>query len=93
MHRENAFLCDLISNNPVYYPRIGVLKMTNEQIIDSLKTLKNNGISYKYIATQCSINISSMYTYINKGAFPYLMRRTIEEYINNNFRELIKENE
>lgn len=67
--------------------------MTNEQLIDSLKALKNNGISYKYIATQCSINISSMYTYINKGAFPYLLRRTIEEYINNNFRELIKENE
>ena len=67
--------------------------MTNEQIINNLKTLKVNGISYKYIATQCNINVSSMYTYINKGAFPYLARRIIEEYINNNFKELIKENE
>ena len=67
--------------------------MTNEQLLMILLKLKDEGISYKYIATQCSINISSMYTYINKGAFPYLMRRTIEEYINNNFRELIKENE
>lgn len=67
--------------------------MTNEQLIDALKILKANGISYKYLSTQCNINTSSMYTYINKGAFPYLMRRTIEEYINNNFKELIEKNE
>ena len=67
--------------------------MTNEQLIDNLKELKKNGISYKYIATQCSLTTSSMYSYMNKGEFPYLTRRTIEEYINNNFKELIKENE
>ena len=65
--------------------------MTNEQLIDSLKTLKNNGISYKYIANIANIPYDTFYFYRRCKNFPLDARMAIEESIKDKFKEYIDE--
>ena len=60
--------------------------MKNEELIECLLKLKDEGISYKYIANACDIPTSSLYTYINTKRFPYFVREKISNYINNTFK-------
>lgn len=65
--------------------------MKNEQLIDSLVTLKNNGISYKYIAENSDIPTSSFYYYLRNNNFPYYTRKQVEEFILKEFKEILQD--
>ncbi len=65
--------------------------MKNEQLIDSLVTLKNNGISYKYIAENSDIPTSSFYYYLRNNSFPYFARKQVTEFILKEFKEILED--
>ena len=64
--------------------------MKNKQFIDLIKRLKYEGIAYKTLAQNSDIPTSSFYYYLKNNRFPYDTRKQIEEYIFNNYRELIE---
>lgn len=63
--------------------------MKNKEFIDMLRQLKKEGISYKSIARDTNIAPSSFYYYLNNNHFPYTARKTVEEYILSEYKELI----
>lgn len=63
--------------------------MKNEQFIEVLKQLKNEGVSYKQIAKDSNIPTSSFYYYVRNNRFPYTARKQVEEYILREYKELI----
>jgi len=65
--------------------------MSNEKLIEQLQILKNNCISYKYIADNTDIPTSTFYYYLKNNRFPYTARKRIEEFIIKEFREILED--
>ena len=65
--------------------------MSNKELLDDLKRLKKEGISYKYIATELDIPITSFYKYTSDMKFPYLIGKQVEDYIYSNFYEVLND--
>ena len=64
--------------------------MKNDEFIEMIKILKDEGISYRSLAHNSNIPISSFYYYLKNNKFPYNARHQIEEYIFSNYKELIE---
>ena len=65
--------------------------MTNDQLINNILRLKEEGITFKYIANSCDIPTSSFYYYIKNNKIPYFARKQIEEFLLKEFKEIIKD--
>ncbi len=65
--------------------------MTNEQLLHLLLVLKNEGISYKYIANISNIQYDTFYFYRRCKNFPLEARIVIENAIREKFGEYIDE--
>lgn len=63
--------------------------MTNEQLLMILLKLKDEGISYKYIANISNIPYDTFYFYRRCKNFPLDARMAIEESIKDKFKEYI----
>ena len=63
--------------------------LSNEELVNTLRLLKKDGISYRYIAHKTDIRESTFYSYLNRGEFPFLTRKIITEYIDNNLKEIL----
>lgn len=55
--------------------------MESKEIIETLRTLKKEGVKYKIIANDCNISPSSLYEYMRLGRIPLIERRRIEDYL------------
>lgn len=64
--------------------------MNNEELIEAINTLKNEGISYKEIGDNADIPKSTFAYYMKNQKFPYKARKRIESYIINEYKELLK---
>ena len=65
--------------------------VSNEQLNNLLMRLKEEGISYKYIANISNIGYDTFYFYRRCGKYPLDARIAIEEAIRNKFGEYIDE--
>lgn len=65
--------------------------MTNEQLLKVLARLKDEGISYKYIANISNIQYDTFYFYRRCKNFPLEARMIIEDAIRDKFKEYIDE--
>lgn len=65
--------------------------ITNEQLLKILSRLKDDGISYKYIANISNIKYDTFYFYRRCKNFPLEARMSIEEAIKDKFKEYINE--
>ena len=65
--------------------------ITNEQLLMILLRLKDDGISYKYIANIANIPYDTFYFYRRCKNFPLDARMAIEESIKDKFKEYIDE--
>ena len=64
--------------------------MNNEELFEAIKTLKNEGVSYKEIYDNSNIPKSTFFYYMKNQRFPYKARQRIEMYIKKEFKELLK---
>ena len=65
--------------------------ITNEQLDKILAQLKNDGISYKYVANISNIPYDTFYFYRRCRRFPLDARITIETALRDKFGEYIDE--
>ena len=65
--------------------------MTNEQLLMILLKLKDEGISYKYIANISNIPYDTFYFYRRCKNFPLDARMAIEDAIRDKFKEYLDE--
>lgn len=65
--------------------------ISNEQLNDILFSLKNDGISYKYVANISDISYDTFYFYRRCKNFPLDIRIRIEEALREKFGEYIDE--
>ena len=93
MRGENGFYFIRIAENPFSNPPIlkEKIMITNEQLDNVLLHLKNDGISYKYIANISNIPYDTFYFYRRCRNYPLDARIAIEESIKNRFGEYIDE--
>lgn len=63
--------------------------MNNEELIEAINTLKNEGITYKEICDNADIPKSTFAYYMRNHKFPYKARKRIESYISEEFKELL----
>lgn len=64
---------------------------TNEQIHNVIMHLKDDGISYKYLASISGISYDSFYYYKEKRRYPVDIRLKIENAIKSMFGDEINE--
>lgn len=64
--------------------------MNDEELIEVINTLKDEGISYKEIYDNADIPKSTFSYYMKNQKFPYRARKRIESYIREEFKELLK---
>lgn len=64
--------------------------MNNEELIEAINTLKNEGVSHKEIYDNTDIPKSTFSYYLKNQKFPYKARKRIESYIREEFKELLK---
>lgn len=79
--------------NPFSNPPIirRFIMISNEQLNDILFSLKNDGISYKYVANISDISYDTFYFYRRCKNFPLDIRIRIEEALREKFGEYIDE--
>lgn len=65
--------------------------ITNEQLLDVLLRLKDDGVSYKYIANLSNIQYDTFYFYRRCKNFPLEARIVIEDAIRDKFKEYLDE--
>ena len=65
--------------------------ITNEQLDKVLLKLKNDGISYRYVANISNISYDTFYFYRRCGKYPLDARIAIEEALRKKFGEYIDE--
>lgn len=63
--------------------------MSNEELIKTIKLLKQDGIAYRYIAKKCNIKESTFYDYLRREKFPYFEREVITKYVKEHFKEIL----
>ena len=64
--------------------------MNNEELIEAINTLKEEGISHKEIYDNADIPKSTFSYYMKNQKFPYKARKRIEIYIKKEYEELLK---
>ena len=65
--------------------------MNNEELIEAINALKNEGITYKELCDNAEIPKSTFTYYMKNQKFPYRARKRIESYIREEFKELLKD--
>ena len=63
--------------------------MTDKELMQCLRRLKDEGVTFKYVAEHCGIPQKEFYNYTFKRAFPYFERQKIESYLFSNFKDII----
>ena len=63
--------------------------MKNEQVIDMIKQLKNEGISFKSMAIDCDIPVKKFYYYKTLKNFPYYERKKLEFVLLDKYKDII----
>lgn len=62
--------------------------MRNEDFINVLRQIKNEGVSFKLMAKVSDIPLCNFYRYLNCNRFPFEIRKKIEDTVFVTFKEL-----
>ena len=65
--------------------------ITNEQLLNVISKLKEDGVSYKYVANISNIQYDTFYFYRRCRNFPLEARLVIEKALRDKFGEYIDE--
>ena len=68
-----------------------LIMMTDAQLHNLISKLKDEGISFKYIALISNIDHNTFYAYRKSKHYPLYVRPIIEEAIRNRFGDMIDE--
>ena len=63
--------------------------MKNEQLLDMIRQLKDEGISFKSMAIDCDIPVRKFYYYNNSNNFPFEERNKIEFALLDKYKDII----
>ncbi len=66
--------------------------MSNKELLSNLKRLKEEGITYKYIAQHSGVNIDTLYSCNSRQRFPMEVKQQLEDFILSNYINIICDN-
>lgn len=64
--------------------------MNNEQLVEMIHHLKNEGVSYTSIAMACNLPFSYFYYHLKTRRYPYQIRKKIEDVLKAKYTDLLR---